>query len=384
MRPASRRARAAIALGLALLASAPAAAGPSADPRFELLGVLRRLAAPPSPKPAEDPQGALIEERFGRFRSRPAVSLYRDLLADPSREEAAATTMLYLSPPPDLALLDADADVHFVNGPGEAEEMSRFLSELRRFARETDFEGFYRSRRPYYAEREEAARPSLGGIDPVAEIERYLGVSLSARAHYILLPKGAVTHAFILPYPLPPANSGASSFDAYTLSPDLAEGGFASVVWAEPLFVFVDPSFYYFEKLNVPEPAAFYGPRVAACRARSPDCVKHLAVSALIDRLERRLKISPPPGRDASAVAPEDARLIRALSDRLAEYEADRARWPTLWSFYPRWLSVFDEAAHPGKAPRRLAVPREPAIAAAADFFKPSVYGALLSRAGAR
>lgn len=364
-------------LAFGLAASAAAKAPPPAvvvDPRFELLSVVRRLSAPPAP--ASD-DAALIEKRFGAFRGHPAVALYRDLLSDPAREEAAATVMIYFSSPPALALADPDADIHFVNGAGDAEEMQRFLSELRSFARASDFEGFFRGRRAHYAALEERASASLGGLDPVAEIERYLGVSLAARAHHVLLPPGAATHAFIVPYPLPPANGGTKSFDAYTLSPDLASDGLASVVWAEPLFVFIDPSFYYFEKLNVPDPAAFYGPRAAACRLKSPDCVKHLAVVALIEHLERGRKAPVPDSR----LSPDDARLVRALSARLDEYDADRVRYPTLWTFYPRWLSVFEEDAFPGRPPRRLALPAKPAITSAADFFEPAVYEALLRTA---
>lgn len=369
---ALRRAGTIFLLALAAVPARPSSLDLSVDPRFELLGVLRELAGPGSA------DKTLVEKRFGAFRAHPAVELARGLLADPGREEAATTAMLYYSDPPELALKDSDADIHFVNGPGEAAEMQRFLAELRGFARESDFMGFFRDGRERRARREDEARRSLGALDPVAEIESYLGLSLAATAHYILLPPGAATRAFIVPYPLPPSNSGAERFDAYTMSPELASEGSASIAWHEPLFVFIDPGFYYFEKLNIPDPAAFYGDAVARCRAESPDCVKHLAVTAIIEHLERR-RGRAAPARDGSS----DGRLARALSARLDEYDADRGRYPTLWDFLPRWFSVFEEEAFPGRAPRTLALPAEPRIRSAADFFKPPVYEALL-RAGAR
>lgn len=375
MRCALRRAFAVCLLAPAAVCARASAPAVAVDPRFELLAVLRQLSGPSE-------GDARVEKRFGAFRAHPAVELSRALLWEPGREEAATTAMLYYSDPPELALKDPDADIHFVNGPREAAEMQRFLAELRRFARESGFMGWFQGERPRRAALEAAAGRSLGGLDPVAEIERYLGLSLATTAHYILLPPGAATRAFIVPYPLPPSNGGAERFDAYTMSPDLASEGFATIVWPEPLFVFIDPSFYYFEKLNIPDPAAFYGEDLARCRLESPDCVKHLAASALIERLERR-RGRPAPGAPGRGPEAPEGRLVRALSARLDEYEADRVRYPTLWHFYPRWFAVFEEAAFPRRAPRALSVPAEPGISSTADFFKPAVSEALL-RAGAR
>ncbi len=269
---------------------------------------------------------------------------------------------LYFTSPPELALKEADADIHYVNGPGEAEEAQRFLHELRDFARVSNFAGFFRENEALYASLEKSARESSRGIDPVASIENYLGVGLNARSHYILAPLSAETRAFIDPYPLPPANAGARSFEVYSASPDLILGSFSNVLWHEPLFVFIDPSVYYFEKLNVPDPVAFYGRDVAACRAAGPNCVKNYAVAALIQHLNRKAGVPPAGGA---------GRYVTALSARLDEYDADRDRYPTLWVFFPRWFSVFQElAAVP--SPRALAVPVEPRIGAAADFFEPA------------
>jgi len=360
-----------VLLALAALPAAASSVDLAVDPRFELLAVVAQLAGRRTADPA-------VEKRFGAFKEHPAVALASDLLSGAGREEAVTTTMIYLTEPPALALKDKDADIHFLNGPGHAEEMQRFLFELRRFARDTDFMTHFDAGRDARAGLEEAAKRSLAGVDPVAAIEKYLGVGLASRSHYVLLPPGATSHAFIVPYPLPPANLGAESFDAYTMSPDLGSGSFfPSVVWPEPLYVFIDPSFYYFEKLNIPEPAAFYGERVARCRAATPDCVKHLAVSAVIVHLERGLSVAAP----VDAPSTPDGALIKALSDRLDEYDANRGRYPTLWHFYPRWFAVFEETAFPGRAPRKLALPAAPRIRSAADFFKPAVAEALLKAA---
>lgn len=364
-------------------ALATAAFDLSVDPRFELLGVVRQLSGHGREDDGSAEYRRRVEKRFGAFRGHPAVALYADLASSRAREEAAATILIYYTNPPKLALKDQNADIHYVGGPDEAEVMQRFLQELRNFARDSGFEDFYRDNGGFYGKLEDSARKSLGGVDPVASIESYLGLSLSSRSHYILMPSPAETHSFIVPYPLPPANAGAETFEVFTMSPDLGGEAFSNGVWHEPLFVFIDPSFYYFEKLNIPVPADFYGEEVARCRAVSPDCVKSFAVSALIEHLNRKAGLPRNSGAGHDAAAPIESRLIKALSGRLDEYDAHRDRYPTLWYFYPRWFSVFEEEAFPGRAPRALAVPAKPKILKAADFFKPSVSQALL-RASAR
>lgn len=375
------------ALLLLALAAFPAGAQTSAsfdiavDPRFELLGVVSQLAGRARARDASAEYRERVEKRFGALRGHPAVALYGDLVSRGSREEAVATIPIYYSNPPELALKDTNADIHYLNGPGQAEEMQRFLHELRDFARSSEFMGFFRDNRGFYDQLERTASAALGSVDPVAAIESYLGLGLASRSHYILPPLNAGPRAFIVPYPLPPASAGASAFDAYTISEELLAKDFSNAVWHEPLFVFIDPSFYYFEKLNIPAPADFYGPAVARCRAAEPGCVKHFAVQAIIEHLNRKAGV--PAGTGGKSSSGLERRLVKALSERLDEYDAHRDRYPTLWDFYPRWFAVFEESAYPGRAPRRLAVPAEPKLRTTADFFDPSV-SELLLRASAR
>jgi len=364
-------------------ARTPASFDVSVDPRFELLGVVQRLSGRARADDAAAGYRERVDGRFAAFREHAAVASYRELASIASREEASATILLYYTDPPELKLKDKNADIHYLNGPGDAEAMHRFLHELRGFARDSDFMGFYRENRGYYAELERAARVPLGGIDPIAEIERYLGMSLATRARYILAPLNPAARAFISPYPLPPSNAGAKAFEAYTVAPGLLGDVFSNSYWHEPLYVFVDPGVYYFEKLNVPSPEDFYGPEVARCRASSPNCVKELAVNAIIEHLNRKAGLPSVLEENEHFYGELERARIKALSARLDEYDARRDRYPTLWDFFPRWFGVFEEAAFPGRAPRRLSVPAEPRIRAAPDFFDPALTSALL-RTGAR
>lgn len=356
-------------LALLLAANASAAAyAPAVDPRFELLGVVSHLAGRGRAEADTAEYRARIDKRFAAFRAHPAVELYKAIAARPFREEASATLLIYYTEPPELRLKDKDADIHYLHDRGAREELQRLIWELRDFARVTGFTSFFRDNAAYYRTVEETARAPLAAVDPVAEIERLLGVSLAASSRYIVSLFARDTHAFIVPYPLPPANAGAASFEAYTVSAAPPAKAFADV-WPEPLYVFIDPSFYYFEKLNIPDPVAFYGPDIAACRAVSPECTKSFVVAALIERLNKRTlgRSTPAPGTE------RDRRYVAALSARLDEYDRDRARYPTLWTFYPRLFSVFHELAHGGRA-AKLAVPADVPILAASDYFDPKIF----------
>ena len=360
-------------LALGLAAPAASALDVSVDPRFELLGVVQQLAGAARAGEETAAYRKQIDRRFAAFKSHPVVALYRDLAASPSREEACATILIYFSAPPELKLLDKNARIHYVSGDGEREEMQRFLWELRAFARASNFGAFFKENAAFYRRAEEDARSRIGPRDPIAAIEALLGMSLASRSHYILPLLARKTHNFIVPYPLPPASLGATSFDVYTLSAQSPKA--FSHAWQEPLYVFIDPSFHYFQKLNVPDPAAFYGPEIARCAAVSPDCTKEYVVMALIERLNRgAAPVRAPAGRFVASEFPSerDRRYMSALSERLDEYERDRVRYPTLWDFYPRLFSVFHELAHGGK-PASLSVPAGLPLRSAADFFAPMI-----------
>jgi hypothetical protein len=359
---------------LALALAAPAGAAPadvSVDPRFELLGVVQQLAGLGREGADTAAYRKAIDLRFGKYREHPAVALYRDMASSPAREEASAVILLYFTAPPELKLKDKNADIHYLNGEGRREEMQRFIWELRDLANASGFMAFFKENEAYYRKAEDQARAKFYGLDPTAVMESYLGVGLSSGNHYILPLLAAKTHNFIVPYPLPPASLGVKSFDVYTLYA-AAPADFASV-WNEPVYAFIDPSFHYFEKLNIPDPEAFYGADIARCRAVSPECTKQFVVFALFERLNRALL---PPDPNATPyylkdfASERDRRYMKALSERLDEYDRERAKYPTLWSFYPRLFSVFHELAHDGK-PGKLRVPADPPIRTAADFFEP-------------
>lgn len=373
------------AAGLALLLlRSTAAAAPliAVDPRLELLGVVQRLAGLEKAEPDDAEYARLVDRRFGPWRGHPAVKLYADLAAGPG--DPLGVVLLYYTDPPELALKDPAGPVPFADTEDGGEKILSFVLQLRDFARKSGFPEFFRENAARYAAVERAARAEVGALDPEAAIGRYVGIDLQARRHYglSLLYSPRLNDSFIVPYPdveilgrhdgpfdvwtlfqylSSKKSRGRSSFSPFTVpSPQL---------WQESVFVFVEPAFYYFEHLRPFDAAAFYGPETAACRARDVNCVKIAVVSAVLARL------------GAGGPRPSQSPDYReALEARLAEYEAHRDRYPTLWDFLPRLLSVYSEASLGRPAPNPLAGVDVPSPRKASDFFSPAMLSRLPER----
>lgn len=380
-------ARAAAAAGLILRLAAPASAVSrstftiSVNPNLELLGVVQRLADAPA-APADEYQKD-VDAAFARFKSHPAVRLYVENRKSVGGRDGFGIDLLYYTSAPELALKVPSSRPPYLNDGAPKDILPRFLEALRDLSDKSDFPRFFRQHHPLYDRIEAAARGRLGAVDPVSRIEAYLGVGLESRCRYLLTPlyRNESLSSFIEPYPDPRARTGPlkEPFEVYTITPydvssageeprtDLGRPG--GRLWQEPLYVFIDPSFYFFLAANAPDPASFFRLDVPGCPPQAVNCAKALVVQALVDRLN-----SGAYGAPANAGDGERARFLRALEARLEEYERKRDVYPTLWSFYPRLFEVFRELSPDGStaAPLRLPGGR---IAKTTDFFDPAMRG---------
>ena len=350
------------------------------DPRIELLGVVQRLAGREAFPPEDAEYARLVDDRFGRWRGHPAVRLYAELAAGPF--DPTGVVLLHYSDPPELTLKDPSIPVPFADDERGGERVLSLVWQLRDFAARSGFLEFFRQQRPRYGGVEAAARAELGSLDPEAAISRYTGLELQARRHYALslLYSPRLRNSFIIPYPdVATLGRHDGSFDVWTIfqyfpgKTARARAGAAAFavpsteLWQESLFVFVEPALYYFENLRPFDPAAFYGPEAAVCRGDRLNCVKSALVAALLDRLHAG-------GPPHPVVKPD---YEGALSASLKEYEVARARYPTLWDFLPRLLSVYSEAAGGRPAVNPLTGAQIPSPRKTSDFFSPPMLSLL-------
>lgn len=335
----------------ALLLAASAAAAPAyvSDPRVELLGVLQLLAERRPELPADPAYRAAAEKAFAPFKGHPAVALYREA-ADSPRGDTLAVTLLWYGEPPALTARSLPTAPPHAD---DAAALEKTLAALRDFSAKSRFAAFYAAHRADYERACSSAAAELGVADPLARLEAYLGLSLEAKARWVVSPLyvPSMHGSFIVPYPDPATlpDPGAQPFEVTTIvawAPGMKTAGarvtqrHKTALWQEPLFVFVDPAMAAFDASLGGGKERFYG-AAAACRERHADCVKSWLVNALARRLDVAAFGAPSMMSDGSD--PERERRTAALAARLEEYEKDRARWPTLWAFLPRLLSVFPE-----------------------------------------
>ena len=376
---AARRASALVLSALlTLLAAAPARAASTfriaVDPRIELLGVVQYLAGLRRPLPADASYLADIEAGFGALRGHPAVELYAAEVALRQGEEGYGIILLYYSDPPALTLRSAKLYPPYVEKEAEQQRAQRMLWELRDFARVSDFAKFYAEHSGFYSKTETAARALLG-VDPMAVIEGYLGLGQETLDSYLISPLYTPTHwnSYILPYPDPASrHEPVRQFEVYTISPFVAggvnlEAAFdqpSGFLWQEPLYVFIDPSFHFFER-GQSDPAGLYPGDIAECRLNDINCAKSCVIAALVERLNIKAYGRPP---DAGGLKPRPC--VPALARRLEEYEGARSRYATLWDFYPRLFAAFGELAAPGRPAAVLTLPPL-GLKTSLDFFSP-------------
>lgn len=306
---------------LLLLAASARAVEVRVDPRFELLGVLRELSGEGKALPDAAAYRDEVRVRFAPYRRHKAVKAVRKYSSDPEGRDALARALLFYSPPPELALLDEKADVPVLRDKKSREKFEKVLGRMRDFARDSRFAGFFAEKSGFYSGVEARSREAFGTLDPAAELEAYVGMPLASRVHYVRPLLDDAAPNYVIPYPLPHAAPDAESFDVYTVCPAYEAGSLCA--WIESVWVFVDPAVYTWERL---------GGRALSQKEKSA------VAEAIIARLSKRS------GLDAGyKYSPE----VAALAARLEEYEKDRKRWPTLWSFLPSLLGEPERSLPP-------------------------------------
>jgi len=339
------------ALGAFLILAAPAFADELrafVDPRVELVGVVQYLAGlhrdAGRPVSADFPD---LEARFAPFRAHPAVKLFAASAA--RGEDASALAMQYLTPLPELKWAKDPAlarDV--VDRAGGRAEFERFLTALRDFSAKSRFPEYFKEHRRAFLRYEGEARAELDRRDLAKLVRDYAGPGPDFTLVYVLpvIYTPGLT-CYIIPYPYagPKRNGGrrvAGPFDVITIARryevDASRPyyGLDDAAWRgalnEALHLSVDSAFYDYEDELAARKSVFQGLEGGDCAGGWTQCSTAILVSALATRLDPRHRPDENGGKRA--------KLEAALVARLAEYENDRKRYPTLADFFPRWIDA--------------------------------------------
>ena len=318
------------------------------DPRVELLCILARLAGYDEyDHPHDFAYAHDAAERFAPFADHAAVrTLKRVRFLWGVSHDAVVNLAVHLGELPELAEHGAwDGGRRSLDRRWPLYEARRFREEARRFAVESDFQGFLEQNAALYAETEHRFRELLGRRDVVAWLDSFFVVPagtafeaspglLNGASGYgstVHEADGQRIHQVI----------GVSETDALGL-PLFTEGALGTVAH-EYCHAFANPLVERFAaELEVPCQRLY--PYVAQVMERQAYGTWRTMMSETLVRACCTRFWPAGPEREA-AIRSEIERgfpWTRELGDALALYEADRSRHPTLDSFVPQIVAVME------------------------------------------
>jgi len=321
------------------------------DPRVELMSILFRLAGNPEYHQCRVPlYDQAIDKYFAPYRDHEAVQLARSLGI---RFEAPMKIAAYVR---DVDTLDERVpfdrpSVHLFE-KWDAGKARAFLSAARRFAAETNFEGFLKSQQPLYEATNDRLQTFLREKADVGWFIRFFGPP--GPAAFVIVPglaNGAPSYAARMidetgaqeVYAIP----GVSKVDAEGLP--VFDSDWGVTMAHEIADTYASPAINKFAAGMENAAGQIYEVVAAAMQRQSYGNWKtmlneSLARAATIEYVTEH----DGPGAARIVIGKENSRSffwMSGLVDLLEAYRKDREQYPTFESFMPRVVSFFNEAA---------------------------------------
>lgn len=323
----------------------------STSPQVELVLTVAMLVAP-GPPPVygglDHPIAGDARNWFAPYAAHPAVNAVRDLFYIESKHgpgfacDALTSFALRHSQPPGLSLRFAHSKSALNFAKNDRQVLDRLADELRDFYHVSQFAAFFEAHQEEYRliERQVAGfvRAGWAGEDVVKTLEGYFGVE---KQGYVLAPT-------------PMERYGGGTMDWMGIEGDLVVAPFDCTVdkdWILYLIYhevghsFVNPLAERFRttvQRYTPlytrieegmQPWGYVNWEIALNEhiLRAQNC-----------RLRRLLSGDTAAEAQLSQEEANGFRFIRALATKLAEYEAQRQRYPSFADFYPALLTALD------------------------------------------
>ncbi len=342
------------------------------DPRMELFAIVFRLAGNPEYNMVRVPAyDAALDAHFGPHADHPAVEMARSLRAvrgvgyDAVMSLAIHVTdveSLELSAPLESPGLTLDARWPRARIP-------EFLKRVREFRRDADVAGFLAAQAPFYAELERQMQEVLDQHADVGWFERFFGEAPAGGFEVVLSPA-----------------AGGGNYGPRFIAPDGHKTVYAIMgVWQTDEAGLPRIGRHVIPTLVHEFSHSFVNHNVDAHRTELADAGK--AIYPLVEPLMKQQAygtwmtmlyealvraataryVLADQGEEAArrVVLTEQVRGFIAMDELyelLGEYEADRARYPTLASFMPRFVDWLNELA-----------PRAESVRDAFDASRPQV-----------
>jgi hypothetical protein len=328
----------------------------TADPRLELLAAVQLISG-------YDRQTGLITREdfaykeevrryFEPFRKHAAVRLFDRMSRSGFSFDAPPAVMLYLTPPPELAV-HTPLTPYLIGRAGGAAPLNEFLAAMRDFARQSDFMSFYNQHQEFYAQMSAGVSAMLPGEQDLEVLEDYYGLQEHSY-NLVLVP---LFHAGGFG---PRVSRADGTFDLYSINGPHGvskEGeiptfgtteSYRYLIWHEFAHSFVNPLTEAHQEEVLAHEELYRSIRGAMEDQAYTDWIsavnEHIVRAVTVRLAYREL------GEAAGQAALEEELdrgfvYIEGLLDKLEIYEAQRDRYPTFTSFYPELIFSFSEAA---------------------------------------
>jgi hypothetical protein len=327
------------------------------DPRIELfnvilyLGDFRGFAGNTPLTTLASPYLDGIEAAFGHFRGHPVVRHYEAMAERGFWLGHPASAMLHLTDPPHLAER-IPVNAFTVQMAGGREPLDTFLAQARPFAAESGFMDWFRGQAALHARLVAAYRNRLEW-NYVQDLVDYYG---DRRESYTLILAPLSHGGGFGPRVLRPDGL----YDAFAVvGPRSVQGDLLDFGSGRPMRMlfwheFSHPHVNHLTDrhlaLFMPAVDALQGHLREQVEAYVPwevhvsDWVSEHVVRGVTTRLAE-LKVGREEAEAALRHEVQHFPYVGEVSERLLDYETDRARYPTLETFYPGLVEVFEAAA---------------------------------------
>ncbi|MGZ7065718.1 MAG: DUF4932 domain-containing protein, partial [Candidatus Aminicenantales bacterium] len=314
-----------------------------------------------------------VINHFSPYKTHPAVGCFSRMSAEGFAFGAPVEMVLCLSDPPELTQTRPFTDFALRRAGGR-ENLERFASLLREFARDSGFAAFLEGQKDAAALMTAMVRSRLAGTDDVGLLEEYFGKKQHSYTFVFapLIHGGGFGVRF---------DAGRGAFDIYSVcgprevlddQPQvrLAED-FRYLLWHELSHSFINPTSErlagrfapYRGLVEVIKKKGYLKDREKDLAGVPPDliwgeCIDEHVVRAVATRLATRVYGAEAGARRLQNEVANGFIFTPAIAKCLEGYEAHRDKYPTIADFYGEIARTFGEIARQEKIIPLRGIPR--------------------------
>ncbi len=298
------------------------------------------------------------------LKGHPAVALTAELDEGGLSYDLRNNVLLRLTDPPGLRPRVPLSD-WWAEKAGGAARLDAWIEALSDLSARPAFTAYYAALQSCLAAPLKALQQDVDTRDYAGKLERYTGIAYDGTYRIVaspyFLPGGSVNSV------VEQEDGSLALFTIHGPVEDDASGvrfgtaELSGTLWHELSHGDLDPlAWIHHDQIARSEPLMKKLP--FSCYGDWDQCVIEHLVRAVKNRLIALHEGGAAAAADLRAEEKEGFLYLRPLVERLGEYEEDRARYPTLASFYPRWLAVLDDAAAGAAAANKGVAGAEPQV----------------------